>query len=272
MARVPPDAASGARALVSAHGIGKRFGGRAVLSDIDVTIARGEIVSLIGPNGAGKTTLLRVLLGLLAPDAGTVERTPGLRVGYMPQRLTIDDLLPLPVRRFLELGRPRSAAQIAAVLEEVGVARVVDSPVQGLSGGELRRVLLARALLRDPELLALDEPAQGVDVSGQGDLFRLIIGIRERRGCGVLMVSHDMHLVMAATDTVLCLNNHLCCTGHPEVVSQHPEYLALFGPHDADALALYTHRHDHRHDGHGRVIRSDERGEGIAARNTHGHG
>jgi zinc transport system ATP-binding protein len=240
--------------LICARGIQKRFGGRTALSDVDVAIAPGEIVTLIGPNGAGKTTLLRVLLGLLAPDAGTVERKPRLRVGYMPQRLVLDDLLPLPVRRFLALGRPRSGSEIASVLDEVKVPHVIDAPVQAISGGELRRVLLARALLREPELLALDEPVQGVDVTGQGDLFRLIMSIRSRRGCGVLMVSHDLHLVMAATDTVLCLNNHLCCTGRPETVSQHPEYQALFGRRDADALALYTHRHDHVHDAHGAVV------------------
>jgi zinc transport system ATP-binding protein len=148
----------------------------------------------------------------------------------------------------------------------VNALHVLDSPVQEISGGELRRVLLARALLRDPELLVLDEPVQGVDVVGQGDLFRLIVSLRERRGCGVLMVSHDLHLVMAATDTVLCLNGHVCCTGHPETVRNHPEYIALFGARDADALALYTHRHDHVHDAEGRVVHVHD------AHDHHGHG
>jgi zinc transport system ATP-binding protein len=259
--------------LISARGVDKRFGARTVLAGVDLAVGGAEIVTLIGPNGAGKTTLLRVLLGLLAPDRGAVERKPGLRIGYMPQRLVIDDLLPLTVRRFLELGRPAGRASIAAVLDEVKAAHVVDSPVQSVSGGELRRVLLARALLRDPELLVLDEPVQGVDVIGQGDLFRLILAIRDRRRCGILMVSHDLHLVMAATDTVLCLNGHVCCTGRPEAVTRHPEYIALFGAREADALALYTHHHDHVHDAGGAVVHdhhahdhapADARGRGHA--------
>jgi zinc transport system ATP-binding protein len=246
--------------LIRAQGIDRRFGGRPVLSGVSLAVHPAEIVTLIGPNGAGKTTLLRILLGLMPPDGGTVERRRDLRIGYMPQRIAIDELLPLPVRRFLELGRPADRGAIAAALDEVKAAHVIDSPIQAISGGELRRVLLARALLRDPELLVLDEPVQGVDVIGQGDLFRLILAIRDRRGCGVLMVSHDLHLVMAATDTVLCLNRHVCCTGRPETVSRHPEYIALFGARDADALALYTHHHDHVHDAEGRVVHLHEGG------------
>jgi zinc transport system ATP-binding protein len=241
-------------ALIHARGVDKRFGRRTVLAGVDIAVRAAEIVTLIGPNGAGKTTLLRVLLGLVTPDRGTVERKPGLRIGYMPQRVVIDDLLPLPVRRFLELGRPAGRNAIQAALDEVKAAHVIDLPVHAISGGELRRVLLARALLREPELLVLDEPVQGVDVIGQGDLFRLILAIRDRRRCGVLMVSHDLHLVMAATDTVLCLNGHVCCTGRPDAVSRHPEYIALFGAREADALALYTHHHDHVHDEEGRVV------------------
>ncbi len=244
--------------LIRAHGIDKTLGGRNVLSGIDIAVRPAEIVTVIGPNGAGKTTLLRILLGLLRPDRGTVERAPGLRIGYMPQRLVIDDLLPLTVRRFVELGRAGPGTTIRAALDEVKAGHVIDQPVQALSGGEMRRVLLARALLRDPQLLVLDEPVQGVDVVGQGDLFRLILAIRERRGCGVLMVSHDLHLVMAATDTVLCLNGHVCCTGRPEAVSRHPEYIALFGAREADALALYTHHHDHVHDAAGHVVHAHD--------------
>jgi zinc transport system ATP-binding protein len=239
--------------LIRAVGLDLSFAGRRVLSGVDAAIRPGEIVTLIGPNGAGKTTLLRVMLGLARPDRGTVERRPGLRVGYMPQRFAVDDLLPLRVRRFLELGRPAAGQDPAAALAEVKAAHVVDAPVQAISGGELRRVLLARALLRDPELLVLDEPAQGVDVVGQSDLFRLIVALRERRRCGILMVSHDLHLVMAATDTVICLNAHVCCTGRPDAVSRHPEYLALFGD-PAEELAPYAHRHDHVHDESGRVV------------------
>jgi zinc transport system ATP-binding protein len=257
--------------LIRAVGLDLSFAGRQVLSGVDAAIQPGEIVTLIGPNGAGKTTLLRVMLGLVQPDRGTVERRTGLRVGYMPQRFAVDDLLPLRVRRFLELGRPAAGQDPAAALAEVKAAHVIDAPVQAISGGELRRVLLARALLRDPGLLVLDEPAQGVDVVGQSELFRLIVALRERRRCGILMVSHDLHLVMAATDTVICLNAHVCCTGRPDAVSRHPEYLALFG-HPAEELAPYAHRHDHVHDESGRIVHRHDGTSGSSDRAGHRHG
>ena len=224
-----------------------RLGGRTVLDRVGLTVQPGRIITVVGPNGAGKSTLVRVVLGLMRPDEGRVERRPGLRVGYVPQRIAVDPVLPLSVRRFLTLGVKASRARVAAVLEEVGAGALLKSPVQSLSGGELQRVVLARALLRDPELLVLDEPVQGVDVTGQADLYALFNRLRDERGCGILMVSHDLHVVMAATDEVVCLNRHVCCSGHPETVSRHPAYLELF-PDAADALAVYTHDHDHRHD------------------------
>ncbi|HBX56779.1 zinc ABC transporter ATP-binding protein ZnuC [Pseudomonas sp. UBA2684] len=240
-------------ALIRLDGIGVRFGGQAVLQDVQLSVKPGEIVTLIGPNGAGKTTLVRAVLGLLKPDSGSVWRKPKLRVGYMPQKLHVDATLPLSVLRFLRLvpGVTRSAVQVA--LAEVGAEQVIDSPLQSISGGELQRVLLARALLREPQLLVLDEPVQGVDVSGQAELYRLITQLRDRHGCGVLMVSHDLHLVMSTTDQVVCLNRHVCCSGHPEQVSFDPAFVELFGQ-DAKSLAIYTHHHDHEHDLHGAVV------------------
>lgn len=234
--------------LLKANGVAKRFGGRLVLDHVDLTVTEREIVTVIGPNGAGKSTLLRILLGLAAPDGGEAWIRPGIRIGYMPQRLPVDDTLPLTVRRFLRLGGAQREAALRAVLDEVGAAEVLDTAIQSISGGEFQRVLLARALLRDPALLVLDEPVQGVDVAGQEDLFQLILDIRDRRGCGVLMVSHDLHLVMAATDTVVCLNHHVCCTGRPETVRADPAYLALFGAARGSRLAVYMHHHDHVHD------------------------
>jgi zinc transport system ATP-binding protein len=234
--------------LLRAQGLVKNFAGRRVLDAVDLAVAAREIVTVIGPNGAGKSTLLRILLGLMPADAGETWALPGLRIGYMPQRVVVDDTLPLSVRRFLRLGRPAPGASLQSALDEVGAGHIIDSPMQSISGGEMQRVLLARALLRNPGLLVLDEPVQGVDVAGQEDLFRLIVDIRNRRSCGVLMVSHDLHLVMAATDTVVCLNHHVCCTGHPEAVRADPAYLALFGAARGPALAVYTHRHDHVHD------------------------
>lgn len=234
--------------LLSAEGIGVRFAGGEVLSDVSLQVQPGEIVTIIGPNGAGKTTLLRILLGLLPPEAGVVHRAAGLRIGYMPQRLLLDPVLPLTVRRFLTLTGGHAREEICAVLAEVGAGGLLEAQVQRLSGGETQRVLLARALLRRPDLLVLDEPVQGVDVHGQVELFALIARIRRERGCAVLMVSHDLHLVMAATDRVVCLNRHVCCTGTPEAVQGNPAYLELFGPQVVDSFAIYAHQHDHHHD------------------------
>jgi zinc transport system ATP-binding protein len=230
------------------------IGAHLILDTIDISVASGEIVTVIGPNGAGKTTLLRVLLGLLKPSDGTVERRPGLRVGYLPQRMQIDPVLPLSVGRLMTLTQRSDAGAIGAALAETGVSHLWNAQVSTLSGGELQRVLLARALLRDPDLLALDEPVRGVDFAGEAALYELISGIRDRRGCGVLMISHDLHVVMAATDRIVCLNRHVCCAGTPEAVSRHPEYARLFGPRAASALAVYTHHHDHGHGLSGEVV------------------
>lgn len=240
-------------ALIEASDVEVRFGGNTVLTGANVVVHPGEIVTLIGPNGAGKTSLVRALLGLIKPATGKVTRRKGLRIGYMPQKLSVDPSLPLTVERFLQLGAARKDADIGAALTEAGVGHVMGNPMQGISGGELQRVMLARALLREPDLLVLDEPVQGVDVTGQAELYRLIQDIRKRRGVGVLMVSHDLHVVMAKTDHVVCLNRHVCCAGHPQSVSRHPEFVALFGPDVASTLAVYAHDHDHAHDLDGHV-------------------
>ncbi|MGG2398895.1 zinc ABC transporter ATP-binding protein ZnuC [Pseudomonas sp. SH1-B] len=241
-------------ALIQLQGVAVGFNGQAVLEDVQLSVKPGEIVTLIGPNGAGKTTLVRIVLGLLQPDQGQVRRTPRLRIGYMPQKLHVDATLPLSVLRFLRLVPGVDRKRALAALTEVGAAQVIDSPLQNISGGEMQRVLLARALLREPQLLVLDEPVQGVDVAGQAELYRLISQLRERYGCGVLMVSHDLHLVMSATDQVVCLNRHVCCSGHPEQVSGDPAFIELFGQ-DAKSLAVYHHHHDHDHDLHGGVVK-----------------
>lgn len=240
--------------LIEMRDIEVRYGPRTVLSGANVTVHPSEIVTLIGPNGAGKTSLVRAMLGLVKPHAGTVSRRKGLNIGYMPQRLSVDPSLPITVRRFLTLGVTcgRKGVNCDDVLREVGAEHVVDHPLQDVSGGELQRVMLARALLRQPDLLVLDEPVQGVDITGQAELYRLIQNIRQHRGVGVVMVSHDLHVVMAQTDHVVCLNQHVCCAGHPEAVSRHPEFVALFGDEIASTLAVYAHHHDHEHglDGH----------------------
>ncbi len=249
----PPAAVAPGESLVEARNLFVELGGREILRDVSLSVRRGEVVTLIGPNGAGKSTLVRILLGLMKPTGGTVTRRPGIRVGYMPQLMTIDRDMPMTVWRFLKLSGVTARDRLAQVLDEVGASYTADQAVQELSGGEFQRILLARALLRRPDLLVLDEPVRSVDVTGQAELYDLIGQLRYRYGCGVLMVSHDLHLVMASTDEVICLNQHVCCAGSPESVSRHPEYFALFGPAIAQSLAVYTHAHDHSHDAAGHV-------------------
>ncbi|ASP38043.1 zinc ABC transporter ATP-binding protein ZnuC [Bacterioplanes sanyensis] len=223
---------------------------KTVLDNISLSLSAGQILTLIGPNGCGKSTLVKVLLGLEKVDRGTVWRAPGLRIGYMPQRLQLDDRLPLTVGGFLALSRHAKPGDIEHWLERLNIRALQQQSVHRLSGGEWQRVLLARALLNRPQWLVLDEPVQGVDVQGQLELYELIPQLRDELGCAVVMVSHDLHLVMAATDEVVCLNGHVCCSGHPDQVSVDPAYLSLFGRQPA--MAHYTHHHDHAHclDGH----------------------
>ena len=220
--------------------------GRMILDGVDFTIARGEIVTLIGPNGAGKSTLIKAALGLLALDSGTVERAAGLRVGYQPQRYALDRALPISVRRLVMLNTDATQERAAEVLAMLRITALADADVHRLSGGELQRVMLARAILRAPDLLVLDEPSQSLDVTGTVEIYDTIAALRRATGCGVLVVSHDLNVVRAATDRVYCLNGHVCCSGRPEDVSRNQAFLALFGP-AAAALALYPHHHDHEH-------------------------
>lgn len=233
--------------LISAKHITVRLGEKSILHNVDLTVASGQMITVVGPNGAGKSTLLKVLLGLQNPTQGVVERKPHLTIGYMPQSLSIEPVVPLSVERFLKLTPGVRLANVSDLLAELRVDHLLKQPMQFLSGGELQRVLFARALLRKPELLILDEPVQGVDLSGQEELYRLIATVRERYGCGILMVSHDLHFVMAGTDWVVCLNQHVCCAGHPNVISQRQEFLELFDVQDPQQFAVYAHRHDHKH-------------------------
>ena len=227
------------------------IGKQAILEDISLTLSEGEILTIIGPNGSGKSSLVRVILGLVPATCGKVQLLNNIRIGYMPQHAKIDSLMPLTVGRFLLLGGQQKKKRLCEVLDEVGALKIINTPIQSISGGEMQRVLLARALLRKPQLLVLDEPVQGVDINGQLELYQLIQEIRDRYGCTILMISHDLHLVMAATDRVICLNRHICCSGTPEIVTKDPAYHNLFG---SDQVALYSHHHDHSHDLHGDIV------------------
>ncbi|MDC9833863.1 metal ABC transporter ATP-binding protein [Rhizobium binxianense] len=246
-----------AEPLVLLENVGVLRNGRWLVRGVDLSVSRGEIVTLIGPNGSGKSTSAKAAIGVLKPDEGRVERKAGLKVGYVPQKLTIDWTLPLSVRRLMTLTGPLPERDMRAALEAAGIDHMLDAEVQHLSGGEFQRALMARAIARKPDLLVLDEPVQGVDFSGEIALYDLIKSIRNASGCGILLISHDLHVVMAETDTVICLNGHVCCRGTPESVSRSPEYVRLFGSRAAQTLAVYSHHHDHTHLPDGRVQHAD---------------
>lgn len=233
--------------LTSLDNISLSISGKKILDNISLTIKSGQIVTIIGPNGAGKTSLLNVLLGLQKPQYGKIFRTPRLRIGYVPQQVVIEPYLPLTVADFILLAKDSSPDLLSQVANKVATSHLLDKPIHALSGGEFQRVLLARALIRQPQLLVLDEPAQGVDINGQAELYQLLEKLVKKHQFGVLMVSHDLHLVMARSDKVLCLNQHICCSGSPEDINQHPEYRKLFSTTEAKSISVYTHNHDHQH-------------------------
>lgn len=239
--------------LLRLDNVCKSYHKNLVLENISFSVNSGETVTLIGPNGAGKSTLMKISLGILEVSSGEVHRSKSISVGYMPQKVMIDEVLPLSVRDFLYLRPKITYDDVEEVLETVRLSHLSRQPVQSASGGEMQRILLARALLGKPDLLVLDEPVQGIDIMGQQEIYGLIAKVRDETGCGVLMISHDLHLVMASTDQVLCLNRHICCSGSPEFVKENPEYHAMMG-RPMEGVAIYTHdhseEHEHKHHGH----------------------
>jgi len=232
--------------LITATDLCLSFGELSVLDNISLSIHANEVVTLIGPNGAGKSSLVKVLLGLIKPNHGEISRNSALTIGYVPQRFDVDPSMPMTVRYLLKLASS-SESQCAKAAERMGINGILDRPLHRLSGGEKQRVLIARALLKQPNLLVLDEPAQGVDVSGQAELYQLINQVKNEMNCSVLVISHDLHLVMASTDRVICLNHHICCQGLPTDVQSDPAYVDLLGERGVAAMALYQHHHDHHH-------------------------
>lgn len=235
-------------ALIETHGLTINLGGQTILSGVDFSIDPGEIVTVVGPNGSGKSTLLKALIGAVPVWKGSVTPRPGLRIGYVPQKIHLDPTLPITVERFLSMPHRISRIEAEKALSEAGAGDLGNKQMFSLSGGQLQRVLLARALVGDPELLILDEATQGLDQAGSAHFYRRIAELRETLGCAVLMVSHELHVVMSASDRVICLNGHVCCEGAPAHVASAPEYRALFGTGTGGALALYRHEHDHAHD------------------------
>jgi len=249
--------AGSSSSLVELTNAGIEKSGAWLVRGVDLSVEPGKIVTLIGPNGSGKSTTAKMALGILKPTEGKAARRAGLRIGYVPQKLMIDWTLPLTVGRFMRLTGHVPAAGIAEALDQAGAGHLQAHEVRHLSGGQMQRVMLARALARKPDVLVLDEPVQGVDYSGEIAIYNLISEIRSTLGCGILMISHDLHVVMAATDEVVCLNGHVCCRGAPGDVSQSQAFRQLFGHRAHDALAVYEHRHDHVHLPDGRVRHAD---------------
>ena len=219
-----------------------------ILHNVSLSINTNQIVTLLGPNGAGKSTLVKVILGLMPYASGKITRLDNLTIGYVPQSIKLNPTLPITVKRFMLLNKKLNNKNILNILSMVKAEYLIDKSMHLLSGGELQRVLLAQALAKRPQLLILDEPTQGVDVNGQVLLYDLISSAKKQFNCGILMVSHDLHLVMAKTDEVICLNHHICCSGTPASVSNDPEFISLFGQQGASQIAVYKHHHNHQHD------------------------
>ena len=234
--------------LIKVEDLTVRYGASTALSGVSLHVEPGEIVTIVGPNGSGKTSLLRAIIGAVKPVKGRVVQESGVKIGYVPQNLHIDETLPITVSRFLKLPSNVEAADISYALTRAGVPDLAKAQLSQLSGGQFQRVLLARAIIGNPDLLLLDEATQGLDQRGSASFYQQIETVRQNTGCAILMISHELHVVMSASDRVICLNGHVCCEGTPAVVASAPEYRALFGTGTGGALALYRHKHDHSHD------------------------
>ncbi|MEM7471774.1 MAG: metal ABC transporter ATP-binding protein [Pseudomonadota bacterium] len=250
--------------LIAARGVSVKLGGHQALSHVDMSVTSGEIITIVGPNGSGKTTLLRALIGAIPLSGGEITRAKDLRIGYVPQSLSIDPTLPMNVARFMSLPVKRQKKMVHEALHQAGAGGLEGRQMSMLSGGQFQRVLLARALLDAPQLLILDEPTTGLDQPGSAGFYRRIEQVRAETGCAVLMVSHELHVVMSASDRVICLNGHVCCHGTPDTVASAPEYRALFGSGTGGALALYRHDHDHHHHDHAHDHSNKEHAHGDA--------
>ena len=234
--------------LIKISNLEVKYGSKFVLKNMNLSLKAGEIVTIVGPNGSGKTTLFKAIIGTVPLSKGTIEINPNLRIGYVPQQLKIDQTLPITVERFLKLSNINFEKSLDKTELILGSKDLLDVQINSLSGGEMQRVLLARALINDPQVLLLDEATRGLDQPGVAAFYRKIENIRKSTNCAILMISHDLHVVMSSSDRVICVNGHICCQGTPEIVATSPEYQALFGGDVYGTFALYRHHHDHKHD------------------------
>lgn len=233
--------------LITASNITVNRGETKILDNVSLTIGESEFITILGPNGGGKSMLLKCLMGFYIPDNGNIKRKRHLRIGYVPQQFTSEQTMPISVGQFLRLRKKVSAEELETITAETNIEALVNKPLNTLSGGELQRILVARALIGAPDLLILDEPAQNLDISGQLAFYKLLSEIYEKRSFSILMVSHDLHMVMATTKKVICLFHHICCSGEPQVVTKDPEFITLFGNDMAEMMAVYQHGHNHSH-------------------------
>ena len=237
------------RALITAENVNVIRQGNHILQDVTLTVGSDDFITVIGPNGAGKSMLLKCLMGFYQPENGRIFRKKNLKIGYVPQRIMIDHTMPITVSRFLSLRKKSDRHSLQSTIGETGIKELLDRQLSVLSGGEMQRVLLARSLLDNPELLVLDEPAQNLDIMGQMQFYKLLERIYNERDLSVLMVSHDLHMVMASTRRVVCLFHHICCSGEPQTVTQDPKFISLFGQDMAELMAAYHHTYNQLDDG-----------------------
>ena len=239
--------------LVELKNINVKYGQHVALSNINLTVYPNSIITIVGPNGGGKSTLLKVLLKLQQPTSGQVIYNKHIRIGYVPQKIHLDHNLPITVEKFLSLKKGIGQQDIQDAMTRLSITHLMHNSMQKLSGGEMQRVLLARAMLNKPNLLVLDEPTQGVDMTGQAELYQLINQTQKQLNCAILMVSHDLHIVMEDSKEVLCINQHICCAGTPESLSNDPTFMRLWGNQISQNMGFYTHHHNHHHNMHGDV-------------------
>ena len=235
-------------ALISAKNVSVLKNQKSILENIDIQINKKDFITIIGPNGAGKTMLLKCLMGFYKPTSGMIERKEKLKIGYMPQSINVINTMPMTVKGFITVKKKYDDVSLHKVITEVNLGEIVNKQLCVLSGGEMQRVLLARSVFNNSDLLILDEPAQNLDISGQLNFYKLIQEIYSKRDISILMISHDLHLVMVSTKKVLCLYKHICCSGAPQQIAKDPEFLSMFGKDMANMMSIYQHSHDHDHD------------------------